>query len=249
MKQACLAIFALISVATIFGTELRDVLAHPEKFENQRITVIGIARVPGYFFICADEKAAVEKNPSKALLVRKNNSIQPEYREMDRKWVEVTGVMTDKRREGYELDTSSFEGHGICLEKIRVLRDRPQPRIKDDTVLGVFKNSTSEGLSIENIPKSEGGVLFYMKPGDVQETEVSEGRVVALHAKGPKDVRMYGEREKDERVAIGEISFRGLPSDYKYSDESSDKRRLYFKVADHQIKRVAASEGRSWKRD
>ncbi|HST30989.1 MAG TPA: hypothetical protein VLK27_09155 [Chthoniobacterales bacterium] len=248
MKRTCSVIFVLASVATnLLATELRDVLAHPEKFQNRRITVVGIARVPGYFFICPDEKAAVKKNPSKALLVRKNNSTQPEYREMDRKWVQVTGVVSDEKRDGYELDTSSFEGHGICLEKIRVLRDRPQLRIKDDTVFGIFKNSMAEPLRVEVVPKSEGGVIFFLKPGDVDETEIYEGRAVASQLEGPRNVSPY-KQKVGQPVAAGEITFRSLPSDYEYSDESSEKRRLYFKIIDHQIKRVDVSEGRTWKR-
>jgi hypothetical protein len=104
MKQKYLLICFLIIVARdLFGASLRDLIAHPEKFENQRITVVGIARVPGYFYLCADEKAAADRHPEKALLVRKNNSTQPEYRELDRQWVEVTGVMSDKEGGGYEL--------------------------------------------------------------------------------------------------------------------------------------------------
>src|SRR2546430_8308935 len=137
MKPRCFVMCILLAVASnLFGTELREVIAHPEKFQNRRITVVGIARVPGYFYLCSNEKAAAEKNPSKGLLVRKNNFTQPEYREMDRKWVQVTGVVSDKKRDGYELIPWAFEGHGICMEDIRILRDRPQPRIKDDTVWG-----------------------------------------------------------------------------------------------------------------
>jgi hypothetical protein len=243
MKQNCLLICFLITVASdLFGTELRDVIAHPEKFENQRITVVGVARVPGDFYLCADEKAAADRHPSTALIVRRNNSTQPEYRELDRQWVRVTGVMSSKEGGGYD------SGVGVLLEHVDLLRDRPPPRIPDSTVLGVFKNSTAEPLSIQLVPNSEQGIgtIFFLKPGDADETDVSEGRVVASQLKGSKNVPLH-KREIGKPVASGEITFRSLPSNYEYSDEPSDKRRLYFKIADHEIKRVDVSEGRSWK--
>ena len=67
MKQILLLVcFLVISASGLFGIDLRDVIAQPEKFENQRITVIGIARVSGYFYLCADEKAANDRHPDKA---------------------------------------------------------------------------------------------------------------------------------------------------------------------------------------
>jgi hypothetical protein len=248
MNQNLLICFLITVASDLFGTDLRDVIAHPEKFENQRITVMGVARVPGYFYLCPDEKAATDRHPENALLVRKNNKTQPEYREMDRMWVQVTGVVTDKKRDGYEFVPRDFAGHGICMEGIRILRERAQPRIKDDTALGAFKNSTAQGLSVQIIPKSEGGALFYMKPGDVHEIEISEGRVVALHATGPKNVRLYEERGKEKPVASGKMTLQSLPRGWEYSPESSQARRLYFRIVDNRVEQVAASEGRSWKR-
>jgi hypothetical protein len=247
MKRICFLVCVLISIASdLFGTDLRDVIAHPQKYENRRITVVGIARVPGYFYLCADKEAATDRHPEKALLVRKTGT-QPEYREMDRQWVEITGIMNDKEGGGYELGPTRTTNPGILLQRVRLLRDRPPPRIKDDTVCGIFKNSTPEPLSIEVIPKSEGGVIFFLRPGDVDETEIWKGRAVASQLKGPKNVPLH-KREIGNPVASGEITFRGLASNFEYSDEPSEKRRLYFKIADHQIKRVDGSEGRAWKR-
>ena len=47
MKQACLAICFLIGVATnLLSTELRDVIAHPEKFENLQTSAGCISKSP-----------------------------------------------------------------------------------------------------------------------------------------------------------------------------------------------------------
>jgi hypothetical protein len=205
MKRICLSICILIGVASnLFGTDLRDVLAHPEKYENRRITVVGIARVPGYFYLCADKKAATDRHPEKALLVRKDNSIQPEYREMDRKWVQVTGVLSDKKRDGYELIPRDFAGHGICMEDIRILRDRPQLRIKDDTVWVVFKNNTSVALEVDHVAAPKVGEVSFLGPHETEKTQISEGRASAFRLKGPANLPLH-KQQAGERIATGDI--------------------------------------------
>jgi hypothetical protein len=242
MNQSWLVICFLISVAShLFGTELREVLAHPENFENRRITVVGIARVPGYFYLCQDEKAAADRHPSMALLVRKNNFAQPEYRELDRQWVRVTGVMSAQPRRGWD------PGSGVLLTHVELLRNRPPPRIKDTTVMGIFRNSTREPLAIEVVPRSEpAAVIFFLAPQDVTETDVWEGRVVASQLNGPTSLPLH-KREMGKQAAIGEITFHSLPHGYEYSPETSEERRLYYKIVDHRIQPVAVSEGRRWK--
>lgn len=226
---------------TVFGTDFIDVLATPEKYEGRQIELIGIARVPGYFYLFADLNAAAKRDLSKALLVRKNNFTQPEYRELDRQWVRVTGVMSSQPRRGCD------PGAGVLLEHIAVLRDRVPPRIADRTVLGIFKNRAAEPLAIQLVPSSEkGGTLFFLEPGDVTETEISEGRAVASQLKGPKNVSL-DKREIGKSIATGEITFSGLPTDYQYSPESSGKRRLYFRILGNRIEPVAASQAKDWK--
>jgi hypothetical protein len=251
MKQTRLLIWIVIAIASnSFGAELRDVLAHPEKFENHRITVIGIARVPGYFWLCADKKTATDRepNPLTALLVRTTGK-QPEYRELDRQWVEVTGIVSDKERDGYGGGpiVSGWRA-GICLEHVRELHDRPPPRIKDSTVWGVFKNNTSLSLALDLVPRVRPGVesMFFLAPHETQAVEVDPGRADALKLEGPSNVRL-DEQKQGKRVATGEITFHLLPRGWEYSRELSAERTLYFRVVGDRIEEVPASEGKRWK--
>lgn len=247
MNQTYFAISVLISVATnLSGTDLREVIAHPEKFENQRITVVGIARVPGYFFLCADKKAATDRHPEKALLVRKNNSTQPEYREMDRQWVQITGVVSDTNRDGYEWIPWDFAGHGICMEDVRLLHDRPSPRIKDISVWAVFKNDTSIPLAIEHAAWPSVGEVFFVGPRETQETGVWKGKATASRLIGPSNLPLH-EQKVGKPVAKGEITLRSLRRGWQYSRELSPERTLYFKIVGNRIEEVPSSEGRRWK--
>ena len=244
MKKTFLVIFhwVVLGFGTLFATDLADVMANPEKYEGRHVELIGIARVPGYFYLCADEKAAADRHPSTALLIRRTNFTQPEYRELDRQWVRVAGVMSSKECGGCD------PGTGVVLEHVELLRDRPVPRIPDRTVLGIFKNATTEPLAVQLVPSSEGeiGTIFFLKPSDVDETEISEGRAVASKLKGAKNISL-DKREIGTHIASGKITFSGLSTDYQYSPESSDKRRLYFRILGNRIESVAASQAREWK--
>jgi hypothetical protein len=75
MKPRYLVILTLLIAGSdaVFGIELRDVLAHPEKYDRRDVNLFGIARVPGYFYLFGDIKAAAKTDLSKALLIRQNN--------------------------------------------------------------------------------------------------------------------------------------------------------------------------------
>jgi hypothetical protein len=235
--------FVCLSIAlgrsAAFGTDLRDVLAHPEKYETREVDLIGIARVPGYFYLFVNIQAAAKTDLSKAVLIRQDNFAGMEYREADRQWVRVTGVMSSKPRRGWD------PGNGVLLKRIQLLRDRPAPRIKDWTVLGVFQNATAEPLTIQVSSRSEGGVIFFLGPHEVNKTIIWEGRVVASRLLGPDNVPL--DRQKiGKPIASGTISFRTLPPDYQYSPEWSEKRTMYFRIANHRIESIPNSAGRNW---
>jgi hypothetical protein len=243
MKATCLLIFLSIGFATsaTFGADLRDVVAHPEKYNGRQVDLIGIARVPGYFYLFADKTAAAKTDLSKALLIRQNNFAERQYRAADRQWVRVTGVMSSESRRGWG------PGTGVLLKRVQLLRDRPSPRIKDATVLGVFQNATVEPLAIDLLPRSEpGGTKFFLGPHEVDKTIIWEGQAVASRLDGPDNVRL-DLRKVGKPVASCDISFRHLPPGYEYSPEWSERRTLYFRIFANRIESLPASEARDWK--
>jgi len=215
------------------------VLTHPEKYEKREVDLIGIARVPGYFYLFADIKAAAKTDLSKALLIRQNNFAGKEYREADRQWVGVTGVMSSAYRRGWDTGT------GVFLKSVRLLRDRPQPPIKDATVLGVFQNTTDTPLAIQVVSGSEGAATFFLAPRETDETIIWEGEAIVSRLEGPNRKRLDLQKI-GKAIATRAITFRNLPPDYQYSPEWSEKRTLYFRILRNRIESVPASEGRNW---
>jgi len=226
----------------VFGTELRDLLAHPEKYNSRQVDLVGIARVPGYFYLFADIKAAAKTNLSKALLIRQNNFAEKQYHAADRQWVRVTGVMSSEPRRGWD------PGTGVLLKRVQLLRDRPPPRINDATVLGVFQNATAEPLAIDLLPRSDGGrTTFFLAPHEADKTIIEgEGEAVASRLSGPDNVRL-DLRKVGKSLASCDITFRHLPPGYEYSPEWSERRTLYFRIFGNRIESVPASEARNWK--
>jgi hypothetical protein len=57
-RLICLSI--ALGTSTAFGADLRDVVAHPGKYNERRVDLVGIARVPGSFYLFADIEAAAK---------------------------------------------------------------------------------------------------------------------------------------------------------------------------------------------
>jgi hypothetical protein len=243
MKLCRHLIYLLLAAGTesVFGADLQDVLAHPEKYDECQVDLVGIARVPGYFYLFADIDAAAKTDLSKALLIRMNNFAGKGYRELDRQLVRITGLMSSKPRRGWDPDT------GVLLERAELLQDRPAPWIADATVLGVFQNATNEAVAINLFPRSDPGrATFFLGPYDTDKTIIWEGQAVVSRLKGAQSIPL-DKREAGESIARCEITFRELPADYPYSPEWSNKRTLYFRIFSNRMDLVSASEARDWK--
>lgn len=141
MKRTWVLVLLPVALSgAAFATTLRDVVANPERYEGHHIQLDGILRIPGPFYLFADRSAAAKTDLSRALLIRTTSSIG--YREFDRQWVRVTGVISSKS------DHVRIPGTGLLLDRVELLRDRPAPRIKDPMVLGVFRNDTKQPMLV-----------------------------------------------------------------------------------------------------
>jgi hypothetical protein len=240
MKSLC---FLLVSslVQTGLGTELQDVVGHLEKYKGRELTLVGIARVPGYFYLFANESAAARTDLAEALLVRKNQS-GPIYRELDRQWVRVTGVVSSDPRHGWDTGT------GLLLTRAEILRDRPPPQIKDATVFAILQNATNEPVEVElRTPSGATYEEFWLGPREADINSIHEGEAVIKSLKGPQN-KPLDQREPDKTLVTGKIQFRDLLSaDYEYSPQRSEKRRFYYRITQGRIERVPSSEAKNWK--
>lgn len=234
MKRSCICLGLLVAFcSTIFGADLRDVLAHPKDYDKRHVNLVGIARVPGYFHLFADPSPAEKLDFSKGLYVSQKLPGR-DYTDLDRQWVRLAGVVHNEHAMG---DSPAW----LTLERAELLRDRPPPRIKDPTIYGVFQNATAYGLRVDLYGRS-----FWVEPKGVTELDIHEGPATAFTLKEEPNVPVR-DREEDKPIARGEIKFRNLAPDYEYSPAHSDKRTFYYGIKDGKIEQVSADEGKAWK--
>lgn len=242
MKRDLVVLMAVASLAAnASATDLVDLVKQPAKYDGHYVELFGIARVPGPFYLFSEESAAAKEDLTNALLVRTDNSGPPGYRRFDRQWVRVTGVISSESR------IARTPGTGLLLQRIELLRDRRAPHIKDPTVIGIFKNTTKQSVGVRLHPRSNGVTQeFRLGPHEAAEIEIDEGHVVTALLIGPANAAL-DQRTIGKTVAKGEIKFHKLlPTNYEYSPEWSDKRRLYYKITNNRIELVPASKAKGW---
>jgi hypothetical protein len=130
----------------------------------------------------------------------------------------------------------------LTLEQAVPLHDRPAPRIKDPDVIGFFHNATTRELRVE----TQGGG-FWVGPSGSNEIVIHPGPIEVFTLKEKANAPPW-DREKDKRVAVGEIHFTKLSSDYQYSPAHSDKRTFYYRIIDGKIELVPPSQGKRWRK-
>jgi hypothetical protein len=206
-------------------TNVSDVLVHPENFYERRVDLVGIARVPGGFYLFGDAASATNLDLSKALLIRQNWHVGASHRDLDRQWVRIRGTMSRIERPGWD------PGVGLLLERVDLFRNRNPPRIRDTTIFLIFQNHTNQHVRMELLlpANGPGRQWFDIRPHEVEETIVEEGgRAIVA-----------GNKRR-------EISFKGLATDDEYSPTWSSKRKLYFRITEDRIDPVVASESQNW---
>jgi hypothetical protein len=234
-NYAVLGILVLVKTA-LAGTDLSDVIAHPKNYNGHRLELIGIARVPGEFFLFADPIAAakINKDVSKALYLRQQTPGEPDYSNLDRQWVRVSGIL---RADAHGRGESPAE---INVETVQKLEDRPPPQIKDPDVWGLFRNDTSLELRVETQGES-----FWIGPGKCNEVVIQPGPIEVFTLK-PKSGAAPWERDKDKQIAAGEIKFNKIKEGYDYSPAHSAERTIYYRIAEGRVEEVSRAEAQSW---
>src|ERR1700722_7437203 len=122
MNQCFSLMFGLTLLAGNFcAADLRDVIAHPQRFDGRQVDLIGVVRCTGYVYLFDDLQAAGKLDLSKAFLLRQNHVLSrthKEYREFDRQWVRASGVISSKPHAEWD------GGFGLLLQHLELLRDR-----------------------------------------------------------------------------------------------------------------------------
>src|SRR5215469_5217137 len=90
------------------------------------------------------------------------------------------------------------------------------------------------------------GATFFLEPHEADKTIIWEGQPIVSQLQRPDNVP-FDRRKIGKPIARGQRTLRGLPSDYQYSPEWSEKRTLHFRIFTNRIESVPASEPRNWK--
>jgi hypothetical protein len=235
--KATLLVALLSLISQCVSGEIRDVINHTDKYLGRHVDLVGIARVAGGIYLFPDESSAAALDLSNALRIRYPILRLASYRDLDREWVDVSGIISSEYRRGW------YPGIGLMLERVQVLRDRPHPRIKADWVRAFFRNDTGRDLTIQLRTRSVVTAAFVLRAHQTREmtVEPSQREVFVLPDIGP-----FMET-KGKILMRCQIDWDQLPPDYAYLAESSDGRRLYFDINQTRIEQVRTSEGRKWK--
>lgn len=211
------------------AADLRSIILEPERYFGQRVVVTGIARVPGEFYLFASIAAAAKRDSSKAALVMEKPTINTFG--LDRKWIRVTGVVRPGGGFGWARCT-------IFADEVRVLRDKPQPGIKDPVIYGVFENTLPTEILIQLYDQSDSVfVEFSVAPHGSNGTSIAEGRVRAFKIDTHGGI-LSANTKKGELVADGRLEIPKLPKTYVYSAADSDQRTVHYRVTEGKIELV-----------
>ena len=105
-----------VSVVALAAAEvpLDSVLAHPQKYDRQRVTVSGFARVDGESFVLYRDPASAKRLDVRALSVaqRRDKSL---HDQLNNHWVTVTGIIDAKAHGlwGFPCELLLEEAHAV----------------------------------------------------------------------------------------------------------------------------------------
>ena len=112
-----LIIIALaLSLLTAAAAELPldSLLAHPKKYDRQRITVSGFARVDGESFVLYCDATSAKRLDTRALSVAQRRG-QPLHDHLNNHWVIATGIVDSKAHGlwGFPCELFLEEAHAV----------------------------------------------------------------------------------------------------------------------------------------
>jgi hypothetical protein len=106
----------MLSLTTLAAAEvpLDSVLAHSKKYDRQRVTVSGFARVDGESFVLYRDRASAKRLDIHALSVAQRRE-GPLHDQLNNRWVTATGVVDAKAHGlwGFPCELLLEEAHAV----------------------------------------------------------------------------------------------------------------------------------------
>ena len=219
----------------IHAIQLQDLLKNAKAYDKKHVQVVGIARVQGDFYLFPDLSAASRLDRSKgAWIVQQNHS--RDYFVLDRQWILVAGSVNAN---AHGRGVSPCE---ILPERVEILRNRAQPRIKDSNVYATFENTTASELHVElrtssNATYSE----VWIGPHGKNGVAIRNGKILAFSVEGDANVPVW-RRGQGKLIAQAEIKLPKLDPSYEYSPAGSRERTVRYQIAKGNIALVSPTK-------
>lgn len=208
-----------------------ELVAHPERFNGRRISVVGVAEDGGdRIDVYRDIEARRGIDLAKAFMAY----IPPEfpnypgtnmghYVYANARWVRVTGVV-DTRIRGRWGD----ERFGLRLQSLTLL---PKPRLMEFVCISaIILNTTASDIAIE-VRRDDGGTYFGMSADDTAaDACISENGTVTAILRGKQ------------------ITSRPLIASQASQYYNARRKEYYYRVTERSVVLVPPSEARHWKR-
>jgi hypothetical protein len=168
---ALIALGVLATPATgIPSSEFQRLLKNPKMFNGKRVTLVGLADIGGSeFFLYPDVQSA--KHGENAIFVDAHIFNDNPYEKFNNHWLKITGVVDTGIRPPLGVGECS-----IVLEQLKLL---PRSPLRDDSVRGVFKNSTRYTIDIKlPTPTGDAYAMRIAPETATAALRISNGKVI-----------------------------------------------------------------------
>ena len=114
LARIILALVLSLVTAAAAEVSLDSVLAHPKKYDRERVTVSGFARVDGESFVLYLDAASAKRFDTHALSVAQRRG-QPLHDRLNNHWVIATGIVDAKAHGlwGFPCELLLEEAHAV----------------------------------------------------------------------------------------------------------------------------------------
>ena len=230
-----LILCALLLGQTAYAREVPfdEVLSNPARYNNQQVSVKGIAEVVGDDFeLWRDERALRETNLKHQIEVVQDLGLPPypgtnvsRYSPANLHWVKVTGTVNTAWHGRF-----GFDSFGLILEHVQILAG---PRLKQFLDSAIWlKNDTPRRLKVD-VQSKYGEEMSGVGPGGLYYTEIP------LRSNARLDLTLEGK-------LFARLQFVPLLAQRYYDP---DKRSYYGRITEGKVTLVPPSEAKSWRFD
>lgn len=226
---------ALLLPQASFAIDFKELLRDPRAYHNQRVSLLGVARVKGPSFFLFENPADAKSwddseeiargkaaSPAPTIIVAPpRGSSMDENDRYDRSWVSVTGIV-----DAYSHGRWNYP----CTLLLEHVKGLSPPLFKSPLILSVFRNDSVETVKIRLFNARHGFYAeFDLGPGELDDLETQTGTAEVTSTSG----KMLAEYRMPELVRGSE-----------YFDE--ENYAFYFKFKDGKINRVSPDAAKSW---